>query len=443
MEASTTWPGPAKAAWAAVALLLAATAAPGQECYSGEVASHEAFLYGRFEVRIQSAAGDGVVSSFFLYNLDVGCNWPDENNEIDIEMTGNRSESVQFTTHYPGPVFHTRIVPVDFDPHAGLHTYAIEWTPGRVQWFVDGVLAYTQDERFVQGLVHPMRIMMNLWAVDSPGWAGTWTGRPLPLATRYEHVSFARYTPGAGDTGTNDDFTHEWTDPFDHWDHERWAVSGFRGFNGNFCTFVPQGVSVSAGRLHLEMTEPIGADRVPVTFQVAADSLTLAPTDRLYVNGGFNNWDGWSLPLSDGDSDGIWTRTVDLLPGRYEYIVTRNGWSETGGAPLGSVCDFLPCDQWANYGLVVPIGSAPITIPPVCWATCEVCPTESASACAADVNADRAVTAADVIALLGDFGCEASLCAGDVDRDRHTRTSDRNVLLEQLLESSYPGTCLP
>ena len=40
----------------------------------GEMYTHETFLYGRFEVRMKSGAGgDGIVSSFFLYNLDLPC----------------------------------------------------------------------------------------------------------------------------------------------------------------------------------------------------------------------------------------------------------------------------------------------------------------------------------------------------------------------------------
>ncbi len=50
---------------------------------------------------MQSVQGGGVVSSFFLYNLEAGCIWPAKNNEIDIEMTGN-ANSIYFTTHHPG-----------------------------------------------------------------------------------------------------------------------------------------------------------------------------------------------------------------------------------------------------------------------------------------------------------------------------------------------------
>jgi endo-1,3-1,4-beta-glycanase ExoK len=144
-----------------------------QECIGGAIYSQETYLYGRFEVRMQSVAGDGYVSSFFLYNLDDACNWPEENNEIDIEMTGN-NEWIQFTTHYPSLTYHTDIFVPDFNPHAAFHDYAIEWEPGIVRWFVDGELANVQDEPYVEELIHPLEIIMNCWASEAVGWVGVW-----------------------------------------------------------------------------------------------------------------------------------------------------------------------------------------------------------------------------------------------------------------------------
>ena len=71
------------------------------QCDGGALKTHEAYLYGRFETRMSSTQGSGIVSSFFLYNWDLDCNYPAAVNEIDIEMTGNLDNSVQFTTHHP------------------------------------------------------------------------------------------------------------------------------------------------------------------------------------------------------------------------------------------------------------------------------------------------------------------------------------------------------
>ena len=114
--------------------------AQNNECDGAAIRTHEAYLYGRFETKMKSTQGSGIVSSFFLYNWDIGCNWPEENNEIDIEMTGNLDASVQFTTHHPYQTSVTEIVPTSFNPHEVMIDYAIEWEPNIVRWFIDVLL---------------------------------------------------------------------------------------------------------------------------------------------------------------------------------------------------------------------------------------------------------------------------------------------------------------
>ena len=72
-------------------------------------------------------------------------------------------------------------------------------------------------------------------------------------------------------------------------------------------------------------------------------------------------------------NNGIWSKTLNLLPGQYEFVFTKNFWEENGAPPLGSECDFFPCDEWANYGLIVSADSAPITLSTVCWGECAPC----------------------------------------------------------------------
>lgn len=354
-------------------LLASPVTGQGQECAGAQVATREPYLYGRFETRMQSAPGNGVVSSFFQYNLDLDCNWPAENNEIDIEMTGNRDDSVQFTTHYPGPWSVTEIVPTAFNPHAGMHEYAFEWEPGVVRWFVDGTLAFTQNAAHVNNLIYPMRVLMNLWAADAPSWVGPWDPSVLPLNSSYDYVRYYAYTPGAGNAGTNDNFTLQWADDFDTFDTDRWTASEFGGFNGNYCTFVSNNVDTINGELRLSITEPLAVTNSLTHFSVDASSLNLSPSDVIFLNGEFNNWCGNCWPMSDSDGDGIWELTVSLPAGNHEYLFTKNGWSEIGGAPRGSSCDFSPCDEFANYGVSVPHEAGAIDTETYCWASCDSC----------------------------------------------------------------------
>ena len=372
-----------------VMLLFASVGVQGQDCDSGELMTHQAYQYGRFETRMQSAQGNGIVSSFFLYNIDLGCNWPAENNEIDIEMTGNRDASVQFVTHYPGPWGVSQIVPTPFNPHEGMHDYAFEWEPGVVRWFVDDSLVYTQDDSFVDGLIYPMRIMMNLYAAAYPDWVGVWDPVVLPAESSYDYVRYYAYTPGSGEAGTNNNFTLEWTDEFDTpLDKTRWEVSEFWGFDGNYCTFVSNNVTTFDGELQLEMTTPLVSTNSLVRFSVDATSLQLSPSDVVYLNGVFNGWCGSCNPMSDSDGDNIWELTLWLPAGNHEYLFTTNGWSgEIGGAPQGSSCDFSPCDEWTNYGVSVPHGAGAIETETYCWASCD--------SCAADADGDGIVDGED------------------------------------------------
>lgn len=354
-------------------LLVVASAAPlfGQDCIGGQLYSQEAYLYGRFEVAMRSAEGNGVVSSFFLFNFDSECNWPAVNNELDIEMTGN-TEDLYFTTHYPGPWFYTDIYTPAFSPHDAIHHYAFEWEPGVVRWFVDGALVNVQDQSFVTGLVHPMRIFLNLWASSAVTWVGTWDPAIMPVSSEYDYVRYYAYTPGSGSTGTGNNFSLVWEDNFNALNPDLWVMELDGAFENNYCRFRPSSVEWSGGKMIFTLEDPPSNPvPIPVTFSVNTESLSLLPGDIINLNGNFNNWCGNCMPMTkNGD---IWSRTVNLVPGTYEFLFVKNLWQETGGAPLMSSCDYFPCDEFGNYGMAVVAGSAPIVLESYCWGTCTDC----------------------------------------------------------------------
>ena len=53
-------------------------------------------------------------------------------------------------------------------------------------------------------------------------WGGFWDDRVLPRFSYYDWVRYASYTPGNGDTGTNNNFTYQWQDDFNEFDTTRW-----------------------------------------------------------------------------------------------------------------------------------------------------------------------------------------------------------------------------
>ena len=82
--------------------------------------------------------------------------------------------------------------------------------------------------------------------------------------------------------------------------------------------------------------------------------------DNVVINGSWNDWSGWGVTLDDSDGDGIYSGSLNLNNGTYEYVIAVtgsvdnwSGWGQTINAPIGESCDFNPSDEWANYGFTI------------------------------------------------------------------------------------------
>lgn len=200
--------------------------------------------YGRFEVRMRSAGVSGMLSSFFTY-YDPASPW----NEIDIENMGRYTNEVQYNTIVPTQADnHVQRQPVLFNPHAGFHTYAIEWTPAYVAWHIDGDEVYRQTGTHIGLLTKPQKLMMNIWQPASVDWAGSFSATQLPAYAYYDWVKYYRYTPGS-----NDDFTLEWSDDFTTFDTGRWQKATHT-WDGNNAQFVTENAVLKDGYLILCLT---------------------------------------------------------------------------------------------------------------------------------------------------------------------------------------------
>jgi len=219
--------------------------------YKGaELRTNESFLYGRFEVRMKSAAGSGLLSSFFTYHDTP--NLPAQWNEIDIEILGRYTDEVQYNIITQGQVNHVVEQTVQYNPHQSFHVYAIEWTPDYVAWQVDGFEIYRETASHVQQLYYVQKNMMNIWLPDYPGWVGTFDPSILPVYAYYDWVKYYEYTPGV-----NGNFTLQWTDDFNVWNQGRWS-KGNHTWNGNNCDLIPQNAVFQDGYLILCLTDDSG-----------------------------------------------------------------------------------------------------------------------------------------------------------------------------------------
>jgi len=111
------------------------------------------------------------------------------------------------------------------------------------------------------------------------------------------------------------------------------------------------------------------------TVDVSTVVSTFPEGYQVCVTGEFDGWSGWGAVLTDDDGDMVYTGTrSDLVAGTdYQYKFVINGWDSgiEGGAPLGSECDFLPTDEFNNYGFTAVEGL--LDLDEVCWGACVTC----------------------------------------------------------------------
>lgn len=215
-----------------------------------ELRTVEPLLYGKFEVRYKPAQGEGLVSSFFTYNVDhPNTPW----NEIDIELLGRFPNVVDMNVITN--TSHLRTHFTTLDTHIDFHEYGFEWTPEYVAWFINGEEVYRQTDDHIADLVYPSKLMMNIWNPIYDDWVGIWDDRVLPRFAYCDWVRYSSYTPGNGNSGTDNNFTFQWQDDFDEFDESRWEKKHNHTWNGNQSTFIRENIIFENGYLILCLTD--------------------------------------------------------------------------------------------------------------------------------------------------------------------------------------------
>ena len=135
------------------------------------------------------------------------------------------------------------------------------------------------------------------------------------------------------------------------------------------------GAVASAGSMDIQQilfsTESINPSSYNITFSVDMSNYPGGLGDgNVFLNGNFNGWCGECTPMSDDDGDGIWTITIELEDGDYEYKFTVNGWSsqEEFGS-IGAVEGCTVTDgTYTNRSLTV--AGEDMTLETVYWNLC-------------------------------------------------------------------------
>jgi beta-glucanase (GH16 family) len=154
-----------------------------------------AFTYGKVEARVKVPKGHGLWPAFWMLPTSY-----ESRPEIDaMEILGGSTNVQRMHFHYltPGGTKASagqNWVGPDFA--AGWHTFAVDWEPDAIVWYVDGIERW----RFTDPAVipkHPMYLVLSLAVGGSfPGPPRRSTTLPSYLSVDYVRVS--QHTPAPG-----------------------------------------------------------------------------------------------------------------------------------------------------------------------------------------------------------------------------------------------------
>jgi len=151
--------------------LLPAPEDDAKDFIGSEVQRRPRTHYGRYEVVMTAARGEGVISSFFTYT---GPFFGDPHDEIDFEFLGRDTTKVWLNRFVDGESLPGRWIDLGFDAAEGPHLYAFEWSPEEIVWFVEGreLLRISADETAIPS--RPSKLYINIWAGNEGqrGWSG-------------------------------------------------------------------------------------------------------------------------------------------------------------------------------------------------------------------------------------------------------------------------------
>jgi beta-glucanase (GH16 family) len=141
------------------------------------------WLYGRVEVRAKLPRGQGIWPAIWMMPTDATYGtWP-ASGEIDImELLGHEPARVYGTLHYGNP--HQQ-QGQHYDLAQGTfaddyHTFALEWEPGEMRWYVDGDRYQTLTEWHTSSTkgVYPAPFDRRFYLILNVAVGGAWPGYP-------------------------------------------------------------------------------------------------------------------------------------------------------------------------------------------------------------------------------------------------------------------------
>lgn len=293
--------------------------------------------YGRFEARIKVPFGQGIWPAFWMLGNDLGSvGWP-TSGELDImENIGREPGTVHGSAHGPGysggnPLTGSYTLPGGQRLTDAFHTFAIDWGPDSVTWYIDNI-AYSTKTRADVGsnrwvFDHPFFIILNV-AVG-----GNWPGSPdgsstYPQQMLVDYVRAFAWTDGGSQPGG--------------------ATGPITGIAGK-CVDVPSANPANGNPIQLWSCNGSNAQQ----WTMASDGSVRALGKCLDVNAG-STADGAAVQLYDCNGTGaqkwVYSAARDLVNPQANKCLDARGNSSADGTRL----QIWTCGGGANQKWTVP-----------------------------------------------------------------------------------------
>jgi hypothetical protein len=181
------------------------------ELAGGQIMSKETRTYGKMEVKMWAERRTGTTSTFYWWR-EGGTNCGTDWNEIDIETLSGRGQ------YQSNALWQINNQPACDYPYKseGWHSdaasifgrwvvYTLEWSPGVIKWYHDGILDRTLTGTAANTIANPMKYCFNLWSQGpSSSWLGNLDMTLLGNDPVFQFVDYLKYYAwtGTGFSGT-------------------------------------------------------------------------------------------------------------------------------------------------------------------------------------------------------------------------------------------------
>lgn len=159
------------------------------------------FKYGIFEARCKVPKGQGYLPAFWMMPTDENFygQWP-KCGEIDImEVMGQETNKLYGSLHFGAPhkqsqgTYVTKAGEKDFSDE--YHVYDVEWEPGKISWYVDGIKYHEENNWYsaVEGKgtrTYPAPFDQPFYMILNLAVGGSWVGM-TDDTTDFENAAFA------------------------------------------------------------------------------------------------------------------------------------------------------------------------------------------------------------------------------------------------------------